>query len=134
MSIEGVESTFLVKRVSLRKTYHSLALCNETIESYAVRISFNKCYISILAMYRPYSDTINIDNLSELLQNPLLSNDYKVIFARDVNINLDILDLIHVNNYTLCLSISFFIHTITKCICFPPYDSNISPSNVDHIL
>ena len=113
----------------------SLTLCNETIESCAVRISFSKYYIIILAIYRPHSDTINnfTEILTEILQNPLITNAYMVILAGDMNINLNDLDSVHVNNYTSCLSSSFFIPAITKCTRFPSNDINASPSNLDHI-
>ena len=113
----------------------SLILCNETIESCAFRIYFSKYYIIILAIYRLHTDIINnfTDILSEFLQNTLITNTYMVILAGNMNINLNDLYLVHVNNYTSCLSSSFFIPTITECTRFPSYDSNVSPLNLDHI-
>ena len=130
----GGVSIFCLNEIHCEKLL-SLILCNETIESYAFRIYFSKYYIIILAICRPHSDTINnfTDILSEFLQNPLVTNAYMVILTGDMNINLYDLDSVHVDNCSSCLSSSFFIPTITKCTRFPSYDSNVSPSNLDHI-
>ena len=112
-----------------------LSICNETIESCALKIKLNNSYLVILGIYRPHSDTIEnfTEVLTNFLHNSIIQNADSVVVAGDMNINLNNIDSIHVNNYVSCLNSSLFLPVITKPTRFPSGDNNGNPSNLDHI-
>ena len=83
-----------------------LSICNDTVESCALKIKFNNSYLVILGIYRPHSDTI--ENFTEVLynflHNSIIRNADSVMVAGDMDINLINVDSIHVNNYVSCLN------------------------------
>ena len=67
----------------------SLTLCNETIESCGIKITYHNEQYNIIAIYRPHTDTI--ENFTYKLNDILNTTNIRkqnVIVAGDININL----------------------------------------------
>jgi exonuclease III len=111
-----------------------LCISSNTIETCVVRVVCNSEEIVIFALYRPHSDSV--DNFSSLLVQ-LLSDrrlcNKKVVVLGDFNVNLLTENSEPVENFISSLQSLSFLPLITQATRFPPSQSPILPSLIDHI-
>ena len=110
-----------------------LSVSNDTIETCAVKVTYNTLNIIVICIYRPHSDSIPnfTSSLCEILSNSLLSQQ-KIFLLGDFNVNL----LSDENNNILFkteLQSLAFASLISKPTRFPPDNSSSLPSLLDHI-
>ena len=111
-----------------------LCVSNDTIESCSVKINMHGESIVILGIYRPHTDTVLnfTQELGRFLESNTISG-YKVCVTGDFNVNLlnsestDSMSLVNL------LQSNHFIPVITKPTRFPPNNSLIEPTLLDHM-
>ena len=111
----------------------NLSFCNSTIEVCTVDISVNDLNFTIIAIYRPHSDSIQnfCDFFSVFLNNSYFRNKFCIVLG-DLNIcllknerpNIEFMNILYSHN---------FLSLINRPTRFPQTD-NITPSLLDHIF
>jgi len=111
-----------------------LCLCNDTIETCTVQVRYDDNDIIIIAIYRPHSGTVQnfTSALIELLNNKKMKGK-QVIITGDININLLQFNVSYNEHFINELQSLNFVPVITKPTRFPPENSEIQPSLLDHI-
>ena len=115
---------------------NELSLCISEVEVCVVKIDFKHCYVVVIGIYRPPSQSIPlfINKLEMICQHEVIKNASLAFIAGDMNINLNNPDSPYLDDYLACLFSLNFLPTISKFTRYPTNDSNSNPANLDHIF
>ena len=111
-----------------------LSLCNENIESCAIKINFGGKFILILALYRPPrgSKELFISSLETLLNHATVRHSDSTIIGGDMNLNLLDVNCPLVNQYKNLLQSYRTLPVISKPTRFSS-NASTAPTLLDHI-
>ena len=133
-AVGGGVSIFCSKRFKIEKL-DELSLCNDFMETRTIQIDIGTISIVIIGIYRPPSSPVDsfIEAVENIVCNQTLDNKL-VLIAGDMNLNLSNTDNLSINQYLSTHNSYFFVPVISKPTRFPPNNSDIHPSTLDHIF
>ena len=113
---------------------NDLSVCNSTVESCTVKVEIRGEIIVIVGIYRPHANSVQEFNcaLGQLLENRILIG-CKMCLTGDFNINLLNSDSPDIISFVSLMQSNHFVPTVTKPTRFPPNDSLIESTLLDHI-
>ena len=128
----GGVSVFVDSRFSASKL-PDLSICDETIETCAIKLKCNEVPLIVIGIYRPHTDSIPnfISKLINILTHDLIRN-HKTVLIGDLNVNL-LLDDTQINSFLTEMQLLSFVPLISKPTRFPPGDTETPPSLLDHV-
>ena len=133
-SVGGGVSIFCLNEFKIEKL-NELSLCNDFIETCTIQMDIGTTSIIVIGIYRPPSSPVDsfIEALESIICNQRLNNRL-VLIAGDMNLNLSNTDNLSINHYLSTLNSYFFVPVINKPTRFPPNNTDIRPSTLDHIF
>ena len=123
--------TILYKSCLTISLVEIFSVCNNTIESCAVRIKINDATFVIVFIYRPHSGTI--ENFTEAVSGMISQLGGKLCLVGDFNINLADTDCERIGMFKYTLQTYHSIPIITSPTRFPSNLNVIEPTMIDHI-
>ena len=112
-------SLFVCDKLVITKI-ENLSICDDEIQSCAVKVQLNHEFLLIIGIYRPHSGTIPnfIETLESFYEHPDFQNSRTVFIADDFNINTINENNSNVINFMPSLLSKSFLLGITKTMRF----------------